>query len=69
MAVNRSRLIDEKFIQMLSQESAVFSPNPNQLLCEDSGLDGAERERIGFVAGLKSHPGVAKSETDVHYSG
>ena len=46
MAVNRSRLIDEKFIQMLSQESAVFSPNPNQLLCEESGLDGAKAIEI-----------------------
>ena len=46
MAVNRSRLIDEKFIQMLSQENTVFSPNPTQLLCEDSGLDGAKAIEI-----------------------
>lgn len=46
MAVNRSRLIDEKFIQILSQESAVFPPSADQLLCEKSRLDGSKAIEI-----------------------
>ena len=46
MAVNRSRLIDEKFIHVLSQDSTVFSPNPNKILCTQSQLTGAQAIEI-----------------------
>lgn len=46
MAVNRSRLIDEKFIHVLSQDNTVFSPNPNKVLCTQSQLSGAQAIEI-----------------------
>ena len=59
MAVNRSRLIDEKFVHVLSQDSTVFPPNPDQILCSESALDG--RTAIEIFSSM-----ISSRHLDIH---
>ena len=59
MAVNRSRLIDEKFVHVLSQDNTTFSPSPDQLLCEESDLDG--RKAIEIFSSM-----ISSRHLDIH---
>ncbi len=41
MAVNRSRVVDENFIALLSKDTTIFPSNPSKILCSASNLTGS----------------------------